>query len=243
MAGQEGDTATGPGGQKFVVQGGKLVPVQTIGAPVRAGNARSGRSGATPQEQITLNRMTENAASAGEVRRQYAAAAPVIKRLGTGPFRGAFLDAATAEDGGGFWDKIGAALVGVPAKLTGAVTDQDTADFTNLKALQARRVLAEQTLQKGVQTEGDATRIKAGDIGPYMPEATNLATAERGVGMADRSAQRAAFYTAWTNKYGLNGVNENGQAAEQVFSKWSSQQRPPASGSGSSGITVRRISD
>ena len=85
--------------------------------------------------------------------------------------------------------------------------------------------------------------ITAGDLLIGEQRMNDVPPAERGVGMADRSAQRAAFMTAWANKYGLNGVNENGQAAEQVFEKWASKQPQPNFRKGTPGITVTRISD
>lgn len=212
MAYREGQTATNPKtGQRVIFKGG-----QWISAGAATGSPVTGRK-LSPQEQKRLNQIGDDANTASEIIRQYRDAAIASKRLKTGPMRGRFLDTATAEDGGGILDTIGAVAVGGPARLLGAITPQETTDFQTLKAIQSRRVLAEQAAQKGVQTEGDAARIKAGDIGPYLTPEANAAASARGIAAAERLIKRAPFYTQWANKYGLNGLNEQGQSVDQAF--------------------------
>lgn len=232
---KEGQIATNPKtGQSVVYKGGQWVATPSApGSPIAAPPL-------SPQDRNMLNTLNSQAANALEIQKQYDAAVPLIHRLKPGPNRGAFLDTATAQDGGGFWDKAGAIAIGGPARLIGAISPQDTEDFQALKAIQARRVLEEQTRQKGVQTEGDAARIKAGDIGPYFDEKTNMDVIARQRQVAARAQQRAQFYTKWAQTYGLNKTNPGGDAVETAFNKLINAQ-PATAAPKVGGPTIRRI--
>lgn len=218
----EGQTATNPKtGQTVMYKGGQWV---NSAAPGGAPGAPFVAHQLSKEDRQVLDGLNTNAQQAGEVVHQYQDAAKAAHRLGTGQGRAMMMDAATRTDGGGLMDGLGAALIGGPLRMAGAITPQMTADYQTLKAIQMRRVLAEQTLQKGVQTEGDAARIKAGDINPSMePSAYDEAT-QRGMGVAQRAQSRAQFYTKWAQQYGLNGTDPNGDSVENAFTK--AQQAP-----------------
>lgn len=223
---REGQTATNPKtGQTVVFRGGNWVNATAAGAPGAPFVAHT----LSKEDRQVLDKLNEGAQSAGEVVRQYQDASNAAHRLGTGQGRAMLMDMATRQDGGGILDGLGAALIGGPLRMAGAITPKMTADYQTLKAIQMRRVLAEQTLQKGVQTEGDAARIKAGDINPSMePSAYDEAT-QRGLGVANRAKTRAQFYTQWAQTHGLNGLDENGDAVETAFAK-AGQAPAPAAG-------------
>lgn len=220
---KEGQTATGKKGEKYTFQGGAWH--MTSGPSARAG-------GMSAQAQKFLNELQTQAQSAAETKAQYRSADASIRRLKPGPWRGAFLDAAIPEEGGGLLDRMGAVAIGGPAKLLGAVTDQDVQDFQRLKGLGSARVLEGQIAQKGPQTESDAARLALTEISPYKKPDVNAQIIRSGEAKADRALARAPFYTQWANKFGLNGVNERGQSVEQAFqeqlTRSTSAAPPPA---------------
>lgn len=237
---REGQTATNPKtGQTIVFRGG-----QWVDAPAAPGSPVPQRK-FSPQEQKALNDMMASAQESQSIQRDYNEADAARKRLGTGPWRGALLDAAIPTEDGGFLDSLGGFLIGGPARLTGAIDQGDVDAYNTLRRVQARRVLAEQKQQKGVQTEGDAARIKAGDIGVRASDAANAGAIARGRLEAQLIQDRANFMTQWANRYGLNGTNENGQTAMQVFDTLANQRRAALGGTGGApargAVTIRRV--
>lgn len=183
------------------------------------GGKKTGRGGFSPQAQAFLNALSTQAQEAGETKRLYDQAEPAINKLHPGPYRGAFLDMAIPQENGGFFDKLGAFVIGGPARVLGAITPDEVDAYQNLKRLQSSRVLGEQILQKGPQTESDAARMQLTEISPGKSKAANKATIAAGRAKADRVRAKPTFYTAWANKYGLNGVDENGFTADQVWAQ------------------------
>lgn len=220
---REGQTATNPKtGQTIVYRNGQWVSASAPGAPAPRKFS--------PQEQKVLNDANDSAQEAQSIQRDYNEADAARKRLGTGPWRGALLDAAIPVEDGGVMDTLGGWIIGGPMRLTGAINQGDVDAYNTLRRVQARRVLAEQKHQKGVQTEGDAARIKAGDIGVRASDAANAGAIARGRLESQLLIDRANFLTQWANKYGVNGTNERGQTAMQVFESLANQRRAALGG-------------
>jgi hypothetical protein len=237
---REGQTATNPKtGQTLVYRGG-----QWVNAPAAPGAPAPQRK-FSPQEQKVLNETNAAAQEARSVKRDYDEVAAAQKRLDTGPWRGTLLDAAIPTEDGGILDALGGFTIGGISRLTGAIDDKDVDDYNTVRRVQARRVLAEQKQQKGVQTEGDAARIKAGDIGVRSTANANKLAIARGRLEAQITIDRANFMTQWANKYGVNGVNEKGYTAAQVFDAQAAKRRAaleaPATGNKPKGPTIKRI--
>lgn len=171
----------------------------------------------SPQTQTELSALRKTSSAANQTAQEYDAARAAIKRLKPGPFRGRILDAAIPEQGGGFWDALGAGTLGTVMKVTGALPDQDVSDFQRLKGLQAQRVLTEQLPQKGPQTDSDAARLQLTEISPYKMEGVNNAVIESGMKKVASAKAQIPFYTQWTAKYGLNGLNEQGLDVETAY--------------------------
>lgn len=201
-------------GDMIILKGNQWVPYT---GPDPALSKGPGGSRASQQDVKLLNEYGSAAADAAEVERIYKRAATDIKKFHTGPYRGTIMGMATPEDNGGFMDKLGAVVIGAPARLTGAITSEDTNRYQKLRSLQQYRVLGEQTRQKGVQTEGDAARIMLAEISPTKTEEANMDIIRNGIARMQRVKAKAAFYTKWANKYGLHGQNAAGQTADQVW--------------------------
>jgi len=210
-----GQTATNPKtGQKVQWDGQNWTAVPGTGQKTQTelGGGRSAQ-----QDVKFLNDLSTQAADAAEVERIYNRAAKDIKSFQTGPYRGTFMQMATPEDSGGMLDKIGSVLIGGPARAIGAITPKDTTEYQKLSSLQQYRVLGEQTRQKGVQTEGDAARIKLAEISPTKTVDANMDIINNGLDRMRRVQAKSSFYTQWANKYGLHGTNQNGETADQVW--------------------------
>ena len=236
---REGQTATNPKtGQTVVYKGGQWVAQMGAGSGVVGSPAPRKMS---PQEQKTLNELNAQAAEAREIQTQYNSAEGAIKRLKPGPFRARFLESALPDENGGVLDTLGAAIIGGPAKLLGAINPSEVSDFQRLRGLQSQRVLSEQIQQKGPQTESDAARMQMTELSPYKDESTNMAVINSGRQKTARIQQRADFYTKFANRYGLNGTDKWGQSVEQAFNSWlarNAQQQPAAA---NTGVTVRKV--
>lgn len=235
---REGQTATNPKtGQTIVYKNG-----QWVAAPAAPGAPIAQRK-FSPQEQKYLAQAMDAAQESQGIMRDYDEAEKAIKRLHTGPWRGTFLDAAIPTEDGGVMDTLGGVLVGGIPRLTGALSNDDVNAYNTLRRVQSRRVLAEQKQQKGVQTEGDAARIKAGDIGVRATEDANMGAISRGRLEAQLLVDRAKFLSDWANKYGVFGNNEKGQSATQVFEQIANQRRAAMGGTPkpTGGPTIRRV--
>jgi hypothetical protein len=209
-----GQTATNPKTKQQVKWDGQnwvAIPGTGLGTQTELGGGRSAQ-----QDVKFLNDLSTQAADASEVERIYNRAAKDIHDFHTGPYRGRFMQMMTPDDQGGILDTIGGVVGAVPRAL-GAITPKDTTDYQKLSSLQQYRVLSEQTRQKGVQTEGDAARIKLAEISPSKTIDANMDIINNGLARMRRVQAKASFYTQWANKLGLHGTNEQGQTADQVW--------------------------
>lgn len=204
---QEGQTATGKKGEKYVFTGGAWHI-----APGGAGPTLS------KTDQAAITGLNSDAAKAAEIVAQYNQVKPVLKRFHPGPFRGALMDAAIPQEKGGIGNAITSTVIGAPLRALGVVSPQDVEDFQNIQRVKTQRVLDEQTRQKGVQTEGDAARIAQSTISPRKTLDANYATIAADTQRLNRTAGRAPFYSNWAHKYGgLQAPNEQGQSVEQAY--------------------------
>lgn len=183
------------------------------GAPVPAAVGRP-----STQDTRMLNDLSAQAASAAETRQIYDQTKDVIRRFQPNPWKGTIMDIAVPDEKSGFLGRIGAAVVGGPAQLFGAITPQDIDDYQLLRSRQQERVGTRQLEQKGMQTESDAARYMLADISPMKSTNTNLQIADLGTAKAARVQARVSFYSRWRQKYGsLQAVDERGRAVEQAF--------------------------
>lgn len=208
-----GQTATDPKtGEKIAWDGENWVDAGKV-APRAAAPKLSNPA------QSFLNTLSQQAAEAAETSRIYDTSKKSIESLNPGPNRGRFLEVATPEENGGVLDTLGAIAVGAPARVLGAITQPETDAYQQLRGLQSKQVLSEQLLQKGPQTESDAARLMLTEISPMKSKEVNEDIINRGQWKAKRVQAKATFYAKWANKYGLNGVSEHGNTADQVWAK------------------------
>jgi hypothetical protein len=206
-----GQTATNPKtGQKVQWDGANWVGV--------AGSLKpSGGGKMSPQTQNFLNTLSTQAADAAETRRVYERARQDVSALQPGPYQGAFMQAATPEDNGGIFDRLGAIVIGAPARLTGAITPKETEAYQRMRGLQSQQVLQAQLAQKGPQTESDAARMMLTELSPGKTAAVNEDIISKGIAKTDRARAKAIFYSQFANKWGLNGVTPHGYTADQLW--------------------------
>lgn len=181
------------------------------------GGKKTGAAKLVNPDRTVLNDLEMQSRVAGDTLREYGAAQAAIKQLNPGPFRGAFLDAAIPNEGGSILDKIGATVIGGPARALGAISPQDVNSYQRLKGLQSQRVLQEQLAQKGPQTDSDAARLQLTELSPSKTKTVNEQVIRSGQEKAQRAQARAPFYARWANQYGLNGVDASGRSVEQAF--------------------------
>lgn len=208
-----GTTATNPKtGQKVQWDG------EHWAAPAGQTLNTGGKGGKfSPQAQNFLNELSRQAAEAGETRRVYERAKQDVKTLDPGPYRGRFLDMAIPTEGGGIMDNIGAAVIGVPAKITGAITPEEVGSYQHMQGLKSQQVLQAQLAQKGPQTESDAARMALTELSPNKTATVNEDVINKGISKANRVRAKAVFYTQFANKWGLNGTTPHGYTADQLW--------------------------
>jgi hypothetical protein len=166
------------------------------------------------QDNKFLNEVRATSQAGIDARNEYMRAAGAIDRFGTGPWKARLYDAAIPQENGGFFDALGAAVIGGPARLLGGVTPQGVDDFQTLKGLQSERVLSTQIAQKGPQTESDAARMQLTEISPYKTPEANRRVINSGIRKAALGAAKADFFTKWATQYGLNGLDDKGQTVD-----------------------------
>lgn len=206
-----GQTATNPKtGQKVKWDGeGWVSIVAPKAAPVKMSNP----------DQNFLNNLSTTAASARETQRVYEQTGKDVKTLKPGPNRGRFLEIATPEEGGGFFDTLGAIAIGGPARMLGAIKPEETDAYQRLRGLQSQQVLERQLAQKGPQTESDAARLMLTEISPSKSAAVNRSIVERGSWKTKRDQAKAVFYGRFANKWGLHGTSPHGHTADEIWAK------------------------
>jgi hypothetical protein len=80
------------------------------------------------------------------------------------------------------------------------IAEQFATDQTLFQSQAMLQVLAKQLVQKGVQTESDATRILQAGIDPSKPSEANRFLIRYMEAAADRMLERSAFFRAWAEK-------------------------------------------
>jgi hypothetical protein len=190
---------------------------KTIGSSVRA---------LTPNEEKALEDRKKAADAAQSLNITNKRAINASNELQSGPWRGKFLDMAIPDPGdGGFWDTLGAGLIGVPAQhIFGAIGQKDIQNYQTVKRAENEAVSAKQLPQKGSQTESDAQRyamtgLRVGND----PQQNRLVAAQDEAANAYLQAKRN-FELNWANKYGVYGPNEAGQDMTTAFQ---AQYKPP----------------
>lgn len=200
---QEGQTATNPKtGQKIVFRGGQWV---------NAGVGEVQRGELSVQDNKALNDMRDGHSAALKVNRDYREVARVLDRSQMTPVKASMLNALTPQEGGGFFDAIGG---WIGSKV---LPQQTIDDFQTLRGLQSGRVMDAQIAQKGPQTEADAARLQLAEVSPWKTKQANIAVMKRGMADATLAKRKLPFFQRWANKYGVNGVNERGQTADEAW--------------------------
>lgn len=186
-------------------------------------------------EQKELDRQREGAQAGLEAKLRTNEIAPALRRLKGGPMRGMFLDAAIPSSKGGFLDALGGMIIGGPARLLGAISPQEVADYQQIERAATLSTRQSETGEKGVQTEGDAARALLAAVTPSNIDPGSVTRSI--VSKADRQVSRADFYTKWANRYGLSGLDEKGRSVERAFNDTYAATHKPRRGV----PTIRRI--
>lgn len=176
----------------------------------------TGLNGDTPMSASVsnyINALRDQSQSAANSLGQYHRAAEALGRSRMTPTRAAQIESAIPEEGGGLTGALGALF----RRTINGVSEREIADFQYLQGLQSGQVLDRQTEQKGPQTESDAVRLKLTEISPFKSPAANRDVISDGALRSRLLSRKAPFYVAWHNKYGLNGVDEHGRTADDVW--------------------------
>lgn len=202
------------------------IPPPAVGGPTRK---------LSPQEQRELDRQRDGAQAGLEAKLRTNEITPALRRLKGGPMRGMFLDAAIPSSKGGFLDALGGMIIGGPARLLGAISPQEVADYQQIERAATLSTRQSETGERGTQTEGDAARSLLAAVTPSNIDPRSVTSSI--ISKADRQISRADFYTKWANRYGLSGVDEQGRSVERAFNDMYAATHKPKRGV----PTVRRI--
>ena len=199
----------------------------TIGSPVRA---------MTPAEEAALEKRRVASDAANELARTNNAAIAASNRLNSGPYRGAFLDAAipNPDNKGGMLDALGAWTLGPLARVTGAISPRDVQDYQTVKRAENQAVSAKQLPQKGAQTESDAARYAMTGVRTSNSPGQNRTVASQDAEAANYLNKKRQFEAQWALTYGLNGTNAAGEDMTTAFQRQYRSGGAPAA----KGITI-----
>lgn len=174
------------------------------------GGARNG-AGLSIQDNKALNEMRGENAAALSVNRDYREVAKTLDRANLTPAKAKWLETWIPRENGGVMDAIGG-YIGEQF-----LAPQTVSDFQTLRSLQSKRVMDAQIAQKGPQTEADAARLQLAEVSPFKTKQANIGVMRRGMADATIAKRKLPFFQVWANKYGLNGLNERGQTADQAW--------------------------
>jgi hypothetical protein len=125
------------------------------------------------------------------------------------------LKSATPDPNAGFLESIPSHFY----RAISGVSPQEVSDYKAMQRFQNQGVLAQQSTQKGPQTESDAVRMAMVGLSPDKPAALNA----RVIGDATLSGliaqKRPDFYTKWVNRNGSLGALENGVSVDEAWAK------------------------
>lgn len=187
-------------------------PVASIADARELGNGGSNKGGGlSVQDNKALNDMRPENASALSVNRDYREVAKTLDRSKMTPARAKWLETWIPRENGGLFDMIGGAIG------ERFLDPQTVTDFQTLRGLQSKRVMDAQIAQKGPQTEADAARLQLAEVSPFKTKGANVGVMLRGMADATLAKRKLPFFQQWANKYGLNGVNERGETADQSW--------------------------
>lgn len=211
---QEGATATNPTtGQRVVFTGGKWKPI-TKTMPAFSGSAGGGAAKTTATDQKALNEAQDQAAAADSTLRLYNNVKPSIDRFDGGPAKGTLYDAVMPNQGGGFWDSVGA-FVGAPVRAL--LPQQAKDDYQRIDAARSERIALRQKEQKGPQTDRDAAMYGKSDISATNSRAVNNQIIRQQTVESNLVRMRAYMQGKWVAKYGSTShAAPNGMTYQQV---------------------------
>lgn len=216
-----GETAEHPNGGVLTYTARGWVQTTPPRAPMGRGRVALG-AGAPREEAVELRNLRSEGQAGRELERSVQRVRGANERLRSGPWRGTFLDAAIPSEDDSWLGSIGGITLGPVARMTGAITDQNVADYQSVGRARNEGVLAQQRTQRGVQTESDAARMALAGINVRNTPESN----ETVIGQATNDAQmlqgRAAYFNEWASRYGsISGTrNSRGQTVEQAWNQF-----------------------
>lgn len=180
-----------------------------------AGGGGAAKAKTSAQDQKALTEGSDRAAAAGQSLRLYDNVTPALERFDPGPVKGSIYGMVMPNDGGGFWDGLGA-VVGTPIRAL--LPQQDKDDYQRIDAARAERVALRQKEQKGPQTDKDATLYGKADIGANKSLSTNRKIVRDNKTESHLTQVRALLQSKWVGRYGsLSQASPNGTTFEQAL--------------------------
>lgn len=212
-------------------------------AALRSSSGKGGSNPTAPDRKALID-AADHTNAASKTIRLYNSVAPAIDRFNPGPLKGTLYDTVMPNEGGGFFDSLGA-FVGAPVRAL--LPSQDKDDYQAINSAKAERIGLRSMEQKGVMAKNDEMQFKAADISASKSRNVNHAIMDRQRNEAHLTQLRTLMQSQWVAKYGSTSKSSpNGTTfqqaiadAESNFARRQAQRRsaPPSTRQGGWSIT------
>lgn len=181
--------------------------------------------------------------ASNEAIRTYDHIGPTLERFNPGPGKGLIYDAFT-DNGGGFFDKLGAAVGTVVRPI---LPQQDQDDYQVINAAVNRNVKNWHKIEKGVQTAQDDVIAAKTDFNASNSVSANRRIIAKNRKEAELARVRTLLHSKWVGKYGsIARASENGMTFPQAaamaerdyLASKARRQAPPSTRKAPSGWSV-----
>lgn len=199
----------------------------------QSGGASGGKVKIEANDRKAVQEASLRAEAAGKSLRLYDSVAPAIERFNPGPLKGSMYDMVMPNEGGGFFDSVGA-IVGAPVRALLPAQDKD--DYQRINSARAERIGLRSMEQKGVMAKNDEMQFKAADISASKGKRVNADIVARQRMESNLTRIRSTLEQKWVSRFGSTSrAAPNGKTfaeivdfAERDFMKARGPNRPKA---------------
>jgi hypothetical protein len=171
----------------------------------------------TNVDKEALIKAQDRSDNADKSLRLYGDVRGAIERFNPGPLKGTLYGALMPDEGGGFWDGLGAVVGAIPRSV-GIISPQDQDDYARINSARAERIGIRSQDQAGVQARNDEIQFKLADISPYKSKTVNKEIIGRAEREAIQDKLRAAVESRWVTKYGsIANASPSGRTFNQAL--------------------------
>lgn len=157
----------------------------------------------TSQDMQLLRDSTAKAEAERNARREYSAVRQSVMNMNSGPFKAAYLDAITPDEGGStlgnVLDKVGAVAGFIPSLF---VSNRTSDARQHLKTVSAQVALKGSQMMKGGSSDADTALMRMAGVNDYKSVTENLRILRNAERESAIEQHRATLKSKWISRFG-----------------------------------------